>query len=542
LISSAGAHHAWGVDVLFTFADHTLDDERRELRRAGELLAVEPQVFDVLTFLISNRERVVSKDDLIASVWGGRIVSESTVTSRINAARTAVNDTGRDQRLIRTIARKGFRFVAEVRSAQAGTGASITTDRSLPREAAAAQDTETAALGARRASVAVLPFSDRSAPAGLRDDAGAALAHDVITRLAKLRSLFVIAEGTASALHERGVGPDEAGRLLNVDYVAGGVVSRAGDRLIVTVELTEVRTARIIWTDRFDRTSGDALLVLNEIGDSIVSAIASEIETLDRNRAMLRPPSSLDAWGAYHRGLWHMYRFSEVDNAEARGFFEMAIRLDPTFSRAHAGLSFTHWQDVFQGWAARGEGVERAYAAAGRSLMADDRDPAAHLAMGRALWLMGRHDPSVAELEQAVELSPNYALAHYNLSFVQATGGEPQAAITASDRSRSLSPFDPMLFGMLANRALALARLGEFEEAAAWSVKAAARPNAHAHILAISGYCLAMADRPDEARDQMVAVRRSLPRYEVSDLVSAMQLDHEGETLFRLAAARLGER
>jgi hypothetical protein len=95
----------------------------------------------------------------------------------------------------------------------------------------------------------------------------------------------------------------------------------------------------------------------------------------ERNRAVLKPPDSLDAWEAYHRGLWHMYRFDKTENDRARHFFEMAIRLDPTFSRAHAGLSFTHWQSAFQGWAERKPEVERAYAAAGQSLMADDRDP-----------------------------------------------------------------------------------------------------------------------------------------------------------------------
>ena len=185
-------------------------------------------------------------------------------------------------------------------------------------------------------------------------------------------------------------GPEEAGQLLNVDYLASGSVRRAGKRLMVEVELTETRTSRIVWTERFDRTLDDAFLILNEIGDSIVAAIAGEIETLERNRAILKPPNSLDAWEAYHRGLWHMYRFDKADNEQARHFFEMALRLDPTFARAYAGLSFTHGQNAFQGWAARNPEIERAYDLAEQSLMADDRDPAAHWAMGRALWLRRR--------------------------------------------------------------------------------------------------------------------------------------------------------
>jgi DNA-binding SARP family transcriptional activator len=396
------------------------------------------------------------------------------------------------------------------------------------------------AVTARRASIAVMPFVDLPTATGVRGGAADALAHDVITRLAKLRSLFVIAQGTVFALHERRIGPEEAGRMLNVDYVVGGSVQRQGTRLTVTVELAETRTARIVWAEIFNHKPDDAFLVLDEIGNRIVASVASEIETIERNRAILRPPSSLDAWEAHHRGLWHMYRFNQPDNERARHFFEMAVRLDPTFSRAYAGLSFTHFQNAFQGWTKRAPEIDRAFEAAGQSLMADDRDPAAHWAMGRALWLRGRHDQSVIELGQAIDLSPNFALGHYTLAFVQSQAGDPDAAIASSDHSRHLSPFDPLLFGMLGARAMALVRLGRFEEAADWGVKAAARPNAHAHILAIAAFSLALADRLDEARGYLASIHRTLPRYRVDDFLTAMQFAPEGERLFRDAAKRIG--
>jgi hypothetical protein len=151
------------------------------------------------------------------------------------------------------------------------------------------------------------------------------------------------------ALAERSIGPEEAGRMLNVDYVVGGTLRRQGRRLTVAVELVETRSARIVWAEVFDHALDDAFLVLDEIGNRIVASIAGEIETVERNRAILKPPSSLDAWETYHRGLWHMYRFNKADNDRARHFFQAAIGLDPTFARAHAGLSFTHWQSAFQG-------------------------------------------------------------------------------------------------------------------------------------------------------------------------------------------------
>jgi DNA-binding SARP family transcriptional activator len=392
----------------------------------------------------------------------------------------------------------------------------------------------------RRASIAVMPFSDRDNAADPRGGSAEGLAHDIITRLAKLRSLFVIAQGTVFALHERGVGPEEAGRMLNVDYIVSGSLQRQGRRLTVTVELAETRTARIVWAEVFNQKLDDAFLVLDEIGNRIVASIASEIETIERNRAILKPPNSLDAWEAHHRGLWHMYRFNRADNQRAQHFFETAVRLDPTFARAYAGLSFTHWQSAFQGWAKREPEIARAYEAAGQSLMADDRDPAAHWAMGRALWMRGHQDQSIVELEQAIELSPNFALGHYTLAFVHSQSGDAHAAIRSSDHSRHLSPYDPLLFAMLGARAMALVTLKRFDEAAEWAVKAAARPNAHAHILGIAAYSLALAGRLDEARAHLAAIHATVPRYGIKEFLGAFKFAPESEALFREAAKRSG--
>jgi DNA-binding SARP family transcriptional activator len=393
--------------------------------------------------------------------------------------------------------------------------------------------------GPRRASVAVMPFSaadESRVPGGPADG----LAHDVIARLAKLRSLFVIARGTVFALRERGIAPEEAGRMLDVDYVVSGAFARRGERLQVSVELAETRSARIVWAEVFERDADDAFAVLDEIGNRIVASVAHEIESAESARAVLRPPSSLDAWEAHHRGLWHMYRFDRAENARAQQFFETALKLDPTFSRAYAGLSFTHFQNAFLGWGEPGPEIERAYATASQSVLADDRDPAAHWAMGRALWLRGSHGASIGELERAVDLSPNFALAHYTLSFVHSQSGDAQASVAFSDHSRVLSPFDPLLFAMLGARAMGLARLGRFDEAADSGAQAAARPNAHAHVVAIGAYTLALAGRLDEARAHLSSIRRARPGYGIDDFLGAMHFTDDANALFRKAAKKIG--
>lgn len=525
--------------MLLTFRDYELDLRLFALRCRGQVCQVEPLVFNLLVYLVQHRHRIVTRQELLDTLWAGKVVSDSTLASCIKAARKAVGDSGEEQGCIATLHRRGYRFVAPVD--ERNDAPRLSDREAAPREFQASD--ETTAKAPRRASLAVMPFANLTPAATAATAAWGgtadALAHDIITRLAQLRSLLVIAQGTVFALNERNIGPDEAGRLLKVDYVVSGTVRRQGQRLIVTAELIETRNAHIVWAEIFDRPLDDALLVLDDIGSLIVATTASEIETAERNRAILKPPNSLDAWEAHHCGLWHMYRFNQDDNERARHFFDMAVRLDPTFARAYAGLSFTHFQNAFQGWGPREAEIDRAFDAAGQSLSVDERNPAAHWAMGRAHWLRGQHDPSVTELEQAIDLSPSFALGHYTLAFVQSQAGDPVAAISSSDHSRLLSPFDPLLFGMLGARAIAHVRLGQFGEAAGWAVKAAARPYAHLHIRALAAYSLALAGSLDDARAQFAMIRLAQPQYRVGDFLSAFRLDPQGTACFRRAAAHI---
>ena len=435
----------------------------------------------------------------------------------------------RAERLDFTPVREAWRDLSKARAA---TAAAAPAQSVSPRV-----DGDAFSPTAHRPSLAVMPLR------ALQDgDANAArsLTHDVITRLAKLRSFFVIAEGSMFALGEQRIGPQEAARRLNVEYVADGSVTRRSGRLVVAVELIEAASGRILWSEDFDRREEDIFAVIEDVGNQIVAAIANEIEAVERNCARLRPPESLDAWQAYHRGLWHMYRFTRAENDVARSFFERAATLDPTFARAHAGLSFTHWQDAFQHWGDRKQAVASALENAGRALLADEFDPTAHWAMGRAQWLFGRHDAAVDDLKQSVRLSPNFALGHYALAFVQSQSGDPSAAIEAADYSRILSPFDPLLFGILGSRAMALVRLKHFEEAATWSVRAAAQPNAHVLILAIAALCHALAGKIDDAQIYAAAIRTKAPRFGVDDYLTSFQFSADAAGLFRQAAQRIG--
>src|SRR6201994_3867836 len=253
--------------VQFLFADHTLDTERRELRRGSQAIAVEPQVFDLLLYLVQNRDRVVSKDDLIASVGKGRIVSESTLTSRINATRTAIGDNGRDQKLIRTVARKGLRFVGMVHEETTGVEP---VRLAGPPDGVHPQPVSLPL--SERPAIAVLPFTNMS------DDPeqeyfSDGISEDIITALSKLRWFFVVARNSSFTYKGKAVHMKQIADELGVGYVVEGSVRKGGDRVRITVQLNDVVTGSHIWAERYDRGLADVFAVQDEITEAIVAAV-----------------------------------------------------------------------------------------------------------------------------------------------------------------------------------------------------------------------------------------------------------------------------
>ena len=226
-----------GRNVQFLFADHTLDTDRRELRRGSEAIAVEPQVLDLLIYLVQNRDRVVSKDDLIASVWGGRIVSDATLTSRIYAARKAVGDSGQDQKLIRTIARKGLRFVGDVQTQANAARHSAAVDAADRTERPRAARTGLAASD--RPAIAVLPFANMSGDPE-QEYFSDGISEDIITALSKLRWFFVIARNSSFIYKGKAVHMKQVAEELGVGYVVEGSVRKSGERVRITAQLNDV--------------------------------------------------------------------------------------------------------------------------------------------------------------------------------------------------------------------------------------------------------------------------------------------------------------
>jgi TolB-like protein len=278
---------------------------------------VQPQVFDLLEFLVRNRDRVVTKDDLIASIWGGRIVSESTLSTRINAARVAVGDSGEEQRLIRTLPRKGIRFVGVVHGADPAT---------IPKTDSAVPPKAESILPDR--PIIVLPFTNMSGDSE-QDYFADGITEDIITALSKWRSFYVIARNSAFIYKGRNVDVKRIGRDLNVRYVLEGSVRRVGARPRITAQLIDTISAVHVCADRYDRELTDFFAIQDDLSLRIAAVVAPELGRHEQQRAAAEPPASLEAWDCHNRGLYLLYKFTRDDIAAPRTFFERAIALDP---------------------------------------------------------------------------------------------------------------------------------------------------------------------------------------------------------------------
>ncbi|MGE0701968.1 MAG: winged helix-turn-helix domain-containing protein [Hyphomicrobiaceae bacterium] len=540
------------------FAGCEIDTSGFELRRDGVRVAVEPQVLDLLVLLVENRDRMVTRDEIVERVWQGRIVSETAISSRIKAARRAIGDDGKAQSMIRTIHRRGLRFVGQVTVADEKPSAAPLpqSDGVAPpltaltpiheRSVLPTQDDADGAIGLdmslpERPSLVVLPFHVLSSDPQHQLMADA-LALDIMTGLARTRWLFVISRGTALMFRGPSQDAHAVSRKLGVRYVLHGTMQFRGPRVRINAALTDAVVGREVWADHFDRALDDIFVIQDEISSIIVGTVESEIEQSERQRALLKPPSSLDAWSAYHRGVWHMFQFTPEAYEEAERLLQLAARLDPGSSRVFAGLSFVHWQRAFLGIGNDREAeIEQATDLARHAQLLDPRDPQGHWALGRAFQLNDELDLAIEEIERSVALNPNFAIGHYSVAFARALAAENAASDESVRIARRLSPYDLMSFAMLATQALNATLLERHDEGADLADRAARQANAHYHILAIAAFCNAMAGREERARHCLTRLAAAHPGYRIRDYLQAFPYrDAAARDLVRKAFRKLG--
>jgi TolB-like protein/tetratricopeptide (TPR) repeat protein len=511
----------------YLFEEYAFDTDRRELHRGADVVSVAPQVVDLLDYLIRNRERVVSKDDLINAIWNGRSVSDAALTTRLNVARGAIGDSGEDQRLIKTLPRKGFRFVGQVLEAQGSAGAAVADNpEEPPRPALTLPD---------KPSVAILPFTNLSSD--LEQDYFAdGIAEDIITALSRFKALFVIARNSSFTYKGRAVDVKQVGRELGVRYVLEGSVRKATTRVRITGQLVDAATGAHLWAERFDGGLSDVFDLQDQVTESVVGAIAPAVEKAEIERAKRKPTESLDAYALYLRGLARFYQFvNRQANAEALRLFNSAIDLDPDFASAYGRAAACYIWAKGEGWIlVTANEIAEVTRLAQRAVVLGKDDAFALAASGFALaYVAGDLGVGAALIDRALVLNSNYAEAWNFGGWVKIWLGEPAAAIERFARAMRLSPLDPWLTGMRGGTAHAHFFLGRFDEAASWAAMTLQDNPDFQTGLRIDAASNAMAGRPEQAHKAMARLRQVNPALRVSTLKDVVGPYRHAEDLSR---------
>jgi TolB-like protein len=492
--------------VRFQFEDCVLDTNRRELLRGRDVVPVEPQVFDLLVFLIRSRDHVVSKDDLLAAVWEGRTVSESALATRINAARSAIGDDGRQQRLIKTFSRKGVRFVAAVQQIEERPkGSSLLELVNAPQ--------------LQKPCIAVLPFSTISA--GLAQDFAAGLFEEITIGLSKFSWLSVRAPSPNSACHRQDVSTGSGLR-----YLLEGSVRMAGSRVRITARLLDATTESNLWAHRYDGDLDDFFRLQDQITASVVGAIAAKVEQVEIERVKNAPTEALDAYACTLRGMGSLYHWTRGGVSEALRLFQRAIEIDPECATAYGLAAYCYVQRKSYGWFAdhRQEAAESVLLARRAAELAKD-DAVALTKSAHAIASVGGDiDSGAVFIDQALLLNPHLAAAWYVRGWLKIFLGKPDSAMEDLALALRLSPLDELSFKVSAAIAYAHFFSGRYDDAsAAAETVMRVRPT---YLTGVRGAAAghALAGRLDKAQGLLAQMRQINPKLRLSNLHDLLPL------------------
>jgi len=441
----------------YLFEDYALDTDRRELLRGAEAVSISPQEFDLLDHLIRNRDRVVSKDDIIQAIWKGRAISDTALTTRLNAVRTAIGDSGESQRLIKTLPRRGFRFVGQIQKPPetAGIDAAGNAGESPP-QALELPD---------KPSIAILPFSNLSSDPE-QDYFADGIVDEIITALSRFKSVFVIARNSSFTYKGRAVDLKQVGRELGVRYLLEGSVRKAAGRVRITCQLIDATTGMHLWADRYDNDLQDVFALQDEITVKVISSIQPKLLQVEIDLAARRP-NDLSAYDHYLRANLHYYKMTREGVGEAIRLLDRALEIDPRYSAAASLAILCHTINLLFRWSAdpQREGAE-AMRLSQLVISIDENDPETLACVGWAKAFLFADAATGAEfVDRAVSLNPNSAIAWSYRGFVCLYAGRSEESLLSFEQASRLSPLDPMEFGIIAMIGGAYVGLGRFDEA-----------------------------------------------------------------------------
>jgi len=496
--------------MIFRFGNWELDTELYELRQDGRQCQVEPQVFNVLEFLVRNHERVVSRDELLEEVWRGRVVSDATLSTCIKAVRKAVGDDGHAQQLIKTVHGRGFRFIGELEQSDRRKETSPSTPTPAIKKSGLT-------------TIALLPFDVFSNDPELEFFADG-LVEDLTTLLARTPGLLVISRSSSFSYKRTHPTAARVREEMGVDLMLEGSVRSVGDQVRINVQLIDTEDGGHLWARRFDR-SADRIL---ELQDEIINAIAQVIEPelvrvsytharsidCDRNARVLYQRAS----GLLALKGWHPDTF-----AEAASLLRQSIAIEPGLGPAHAYLALILALGHRVGLLVeREQAAQEGLRAADLALQLDDMDSNVLGFSGCALADLGHTDRAMPVLERALQQDPSNAQAWAALGAAKIADRKLKDGIQDLRRGIRISPLDNRLAVWESFLAIGLMLDGDTDEAVV-AAKSACRRDVRNHIPRVTlAAAQIAAGLPDQARQAMAEayrLRSALSGIEIQCLV-----------------------
>jgi TolB-like protein/tetratricopeptide (TPR) repeat protein len=499
----------------YHFEEFALDTDRRELHRGTEMVSIAPQVFDLLDYLIRNRERVVSKEDLIDAVWNGRVVSDAALTTRLNVARSVIGDSGEEQRLIKTLQRKGFRFVGTVREIRGPGCIAVPDDRVEPLKSALALPD--------KPSIAVLPFRNMSGDPD-QDYFADGMVDEITTALSRFKFLFVISRNSSFTYKGKAVDIKQVGRELGVRYVLEGSVRKAAGKVRIIGQLIDAATGVHLWADRFEGDLTDIFALQDRMTESVVSAIAPKMFQIEIGLAARRP-NDLSAYDLCLRAVPHLTSRTPGGTAEALRLASRALEIDPRYGFAATLAGTCHFVNVGEGWAADPKSeIAEGLRLLRLAIRIDENDSEALSVLSRATAMWSCDFDTARELaDRAVSSNPNAADAWVHRGWTYLLAGRPEEAIRSFERAIRISPFDRLLVSNLAGMSFAFIDLGRFDEAVAAARKALQKDQAYGVAYRCLAAGLAHLGRDAEARKTVTQLLEIEPNFRISNLIARGQ-------------------
>jgi TolB-like protein/Tfp pilus assembly protein PilF len=489
-----GAHH-------YRFGPFRLDPQAGILYRGAEPTMLGQRAVTLLRLLLEKPGSPVSKDALVQAGWGGLAVADNNLTVQIAALRRVLADGADAESWIETLPRRGYRYV----------GPPVTTN-DLDGAAARAESAPTLP---EKPSVAVLPFDNLSGDAEQEYFADG-MVDDIITGLARINWLFVIARNSSFVYKGRRVDVKQAGRELGVRYVLEGSVRKVGNNVRVTAQMIDASTGAHVWAERYDRSSDDIFALQDEIAQAAVGAIAPSVRKAEIERVKRKRPDSLDAYDLVLRAQNDVDSGMPDQVTRALVLLERAITLDPTYALAHGNAAMCHHCLFLRA------GLQEANRAASvrhaRSAIVHGQDDALALTWAAFSIGMDAHDRAAAftALDAALAISPSSALTYILGSVILGWGGEAERAIEWSEKGVRLSPFDSWVWAAFDAQAMSHLLRGRYEEAARAAYRSVqANPSHSITYVQLTG-ALAKLGRLEEARAAAARVLELHPTFRFS--------------------------